>query len=242
MPGVVPLWLTTLFVVQVVVMAGLAVVAVNARRGVGAAVGVGLALGGWLAVIAWLAHVGAFEDFSRLPPRLLLALAPALLAIVWLCRAQAVGRLLDETPPGWLVYPQSFRIVMEIILWQLFVAGAAPAIMTFEGRNVDILVGLTAPLLAWLCFSRRVWTPSVAMWWNVAGVAILANVVIHAQLAAPTPFRVFHVEPPVTFIAYVPWIWLPGFLVPLAWALHALSMRQLRRSSAAGRVRYADAR
>jgi hypothetical protein len=56
-------------------------------------------------------------------------------------------------------------------------------------------------------------------------------VVVHAQLAAPTPFRVFRVEPPVTFIAYLPWIWLPAFLVPLAWGLHALSIRQLCRKS-----------
>jgi hypothetical protein len=59
------------------------------------------------------------------------------------------------------------------------------------------------------------------------------NVVVHAQLSTPSPFRVFITQPPVTFIAYVPWIWLPAFLVPLAWALHALSIRQLRRRAAA---------
>ena len=41
----------------------------------------------------------------------------------------------------------------------------------------------------------------------------------------------------MTFIAYVPWIWLPAFLVPLAWALHALSIRQLLRREAALRAR-----
>ena len=71
------------------------------------------------------------------------------------------------------------------------------------------------------------------MWWNVAGILILVNVVVHAQLSTPSPFRVFITPPPVTFIAYVPWIWLPAFLVPLAWALHALSIRQLRRRAAA---------
>ena len=62
----------------------------------------------------------------------------------------------------------------------------------------------------------------------MAGILILLNVVVHAQLSTPT-FRVFITQPPVTFIAYVPWIWLPAFLVPLAWALHALSIRQLLR-------------
>jgi hypothetical protein len=118
---------------------------------------------------------------------------------------------------------------MELILWQLFVAGSLPVIMTFEGRNVDILVGLTAPLVAWLCFGRRKWSPRVALWWNVAGILILLNVVLHAQLAAPTPYQRIVTSPPPTLIAELPWIWLPAFLVPLAWALHALSIRQLLR-------------
>jgi hypothetical protein len=35
-------------------------------------------------------------------------------------------------------------------------------------------------------------------------------------------------EPPTTFIGHVPYIWLPVFLVPLAWLLHLVSLRQLR--------------
>jgi hypothetical protein len=233
MPAPVPIWLTVVFVALVLGLATLVLVAVALRRGGGAAAVTSLALDGWLGVTAVLAAAGLFEDFSRIPPRLVFALAPPLLAILWLCRSAAVGRLLDEIPPGWLVYPQSFRIVMELILWELFVVGAIPAIMTFEGRNADILVGLTAPLIAWQCFARRAWSVRAAVWWNVAGILILLNVVVHAQLSAPTPFRVFMTQPPVTFIAYVPWIWLPAFLVPLAWALHALSIRQVLRRAAA---------
>ena len=230
MPAPVPDWLTLAFIALVLGMATLVPVAVALRRGGGAAAVTALAVDSWLGVTAVLAAAGLFEDFSRIPPRIVVALVPPLLAILWLCRSAAVGRLLDEVPPGWLVYPQAFRVVMELILWQLFLVGAIPAIMTFEGRNVDILVGLTAPLIAWRCFPRRA---RVAVWWNVAGILILLNVVVHAQLSAPTPFRVFMTRPPVTFIAYVPWIWLPAFLVPLAWALHALSIRQLLRRDAA---------
>jgi hypothetical protein len=229
MPGAVPPWLTALFVLLVLVMAVLVVAGVGALRGRGVALGTAAALGGWLALTATLAGAGAFADFSRLPPRLLIAIVPPLLTIVALCRSAAVGRLLDETSPGWLVHPQAFRIVMELILWRLYVAGAAPAVMTFEGRNVDIVVGLTAPVVGWLCFTRRAWPTRAAVWWNVAGILILLNVVVHAQLSAPTPYRRLVTEPPLTFIAYLPWIWLPVFLVPLAWSLHALSVRQLVR-------------
>ena len=229
MLGAVPAWLTALFVALVFVMAALVVAAVKARRGAGPALGAAAGLGGWLTVTALLARAGLFEDFSRVPPRILVVLLPALVAVAVLCRSAAVGRLLDEVPAGWLVYPQAFRVVMELILWRLFVVGAAPAIMTFEGRNVDILVGLSAPLVGWGFLTRRAWPARLAAWWNVAGILILLSVVVHAQLSAPTPFRVYLTEPPLTFIAYVPWIWLPAFLVPLAWGLHALSIRQLLR-------------
>src|SRR5206468_12767197 len=63
-----------------------------------------------------------------------------------------------------------------------------------------------------------------------AGIVILLNVVVHAQLSTPSPFRIFVTDPPVTFIGYWPYILLPGFLVPLAWLLHATSLIQLRRS------------
>jgi ABC-type multidrug transport system permease subunit len=83
-------------------------------------------------------------------------------------------------------------------------------------------------VVAYACFVRRAWPVRVARWWNWAGVLILLNVVVHAQLSAPTRFRLFDTDPPATFIGDLPFIWLPGFLVPLAWALHALSLRQLR--------------
>ena len=81
--------------------------------------------------------------------------------------------------------------------------------MTFTGRNVDILVGLTAPIVAYFCFVRRTWPARVAWWWNWAGVLVLLNVVVHAQLSAPTRFRVFATEPATTFIGDLPYIWLP---------------------------------
>jgi len=142
--------------------------------------------------------------------------------------AARVAPLLAALPPVWPVAAQAFRIPVEIVLWRLAVAGAIPELLSFHGRNVDILVGLTAPVVAYACFVRRAWPVGVARWWNWAGIVILLNVVVHAQLSAPTPWRIFETDPPATFIADWPYIWLPGFLVPLAWLLHAVSLRQLR--------------
>jgi hypothetical protein len=201
------------------------------RVGPGAVRGVrvaGVALVGWLALTGMLAERGFFEDFRSMPPRMLLGVGPALLALFALACSRRIGPLVAALPPAWPVAAQTFRIAVEIVLWQLALAGAIPELLSFHGRNVDILVGLTAPVVAYACFVRRAWPARVAVWWNWAGVVILLNVVVHAQLSAPTPWRIFETDPPATFIADWPYIWLPAFLVPVAWLLHAVSLRQLR--------------
>jgi hypothetical protein len=228
---------TAVGLVFIAIVVGMLVVVVcgaarAARRvGPGAVQGVriaGVALVGWLALTGVLAERGFFEDFQSMPPRMLLGIGLPLLTLLALTFSGRVAPLLAALPPAWPVAAQTFRIAVEIVLWQLAVAGAIPELLSFHGRNVDILVGLTAPVVAYACFVRRAWPARVAVWWNWAGIVILLNVVVHAQLSAPTPWRVFETDPPATFIADWPYIWLPAFLVPLAWLLHAVSLRQLR--------------
>jgi len=162
------------FIAQVLVLAGILVW----RR---ARIGVGLAI--WLGVLAVLAGQGYFLDFQSMPPRLTLAGLLPLVAGLLMLPTHGTRHFLAVTPPERLIYLQSFRIVMEIILWALAVQGRAPKLMTFEGRNIDILVGLTAIPIGWMVVERRAWPVWVAAAWNVVGILILANVVIHAQLA-----------------------------------------------------------
>jgi hypothetical protein len=208
------------FIAQVLVLAAILVW----RR---ARVGIGLAI--WLGVLAVLAGQGFFLDFDSMPPRLALAgLLPLIVGLLML-PTHGMRHFLAVTPPERLVYLQSFRILMEIILWALSVQGRAPRLITFEGRNVDILIGLTAIPIGWMVVERRAWPAWVASVWNAAGILILSNVVIQAQLALPTPFRAFFTEPSTAFLGTFPYIWLPGFLVPFALWLHAGSLVQLAR-------------
>jgi len=234
-----PGWVTALFILTVLVMGALVVAGVHrASRASGvrpsrAAVVTAVALGAWLGVTGLLAAVGFFEEWKSLPPRFVLVIVPPLLAIVALARSSAVIPLIAATPPGWLVGAQAFRIVVEVVLWALVVARAAPEIMTFTGtgRNFDVAVGITALIVpALLGRGDRPERRRLALWWNVAGILILVNTVLHAILATPTRFQLFLTSPPNTFIASFPYVWLPGFLVPLAWALHVLSIRQLARA------------
>jgi hypothetical protein len=183
----------------------------------------------WLALSAVAAATGLLANFEATPPHVAFVVLPALIAVLMIAFRPATGTVLDRVPGDGLIAFQFFRVAMEIILWQLARAGVIPASMTFEGRNYDILVGLTAPFIAWL-FARRLVSPGPVIFWNVFGIAVLANVVLIGFLSAPTRFRQFYEGPPNEMIAHFPFVWLVSFVVPLAFLGHLLSIRQLLRT------------
>jgi hypothetical protein len=181
----------------------------------------------WLLALGVLAAGGAFLRDGRMPAYFAgVGLLSSGASVAFVCSPAGTAPL-ARTSPAALVGWQSFRVVVEIVLWALAVQHRLSPLLTFEGRNLDILVGLTALPVAWLCFVRRAWPRGVAVVWNLAGIAILANIVVHALLSAPTPLQALRLEPPTTIIATLPYIWLPGFLVPLALSLHVASLRTL---------------
>lgn len=188
--------------------------------------GTTLALVGWAAVTGVLSLSGFLSDFSTFPPKLMIVLIVPLIVILWVVSTETVKGILKHTPPETIIRFQSFRIFVEILLWMLFVNSLAPIQMTFEGRNLDILSGITAPVVAFLVSRKRLSRP-LTIAWNIACLGLLLNIVITAILSLPTPFRVFMNEPSNTIVAKFPIIWLPGLLVPLAYGLHFLSLRQL---------------
>jgi len=59
----------------------------------------------------------------------------------------------------------------------------------------------------------------------VLGILALTNVVIRAVLTAPGPFNLIHAEVPNLMMGTFPFLFIPGFFVPLAVVLHALAIR-----------------
>src|SRR5260370_35876249 len=92
-------------------------------------------------LIAWVALLGLlsirvfFSDFCALPPRLIFALLPPLAVVLFFVRSGAGKKLLAQIQPQWLIYWQSFRILVEIVLWLLVRDGLVPVQLSFEGRN-----------------------------------------------------------------------------------------------------------
>lgn len=185
-----------------------------------------LAVSAWVVLVSFLAYEGYFADFSAFPPRMVIIFVP-FLTILSLTFTRTLTTILQHVPSAWLHYLQAFRVPVEVLLWMLFIQNLLPVQMTFEGRNFDILVGLTAPVVGYFCFSRRLWPRWVAVLWNITSLALLLNIVVISILSTPVPFRYFMNEPANTIVTTFPFILLPMVLVPVAYSLHFFSLRQL---------------
>jgi hypothetical protein len=182
-----------------------------------------LVLVGWTIFLILIAASGFTSRFDLFPANAGPVLIIPLVTILIVTFSGKMKHLLQFVPETTLINLQVFRVFVEVLLWLLFVQNLLPVQMTFEGRNFDILVGITAPLAAWL-FAGKKWA---LIGWNILGLCLLINIVTIALLSMPTQFRVFDNEPANTIVLNSPFILLPGMLVPLAYGLHFLSLRQV---------------
>lgn len=178
----------------------------------------------WLVLIGVLAKAQLLSDFTTFPPRFMIILVVPLITILWATLHRNTGEILRHVRPQHLLYLQSFRVFVEILLWMLFVDGLLPIQMTFEGYNFDILAGLAGPIAGFLFARTR--SRTLLIVYNIAGLCLLINIVTIAILSTPVPFRLFMNEPANTIVMQFPIVWLPGLLVPMAYTLHILSLRQ----------------
>ena len=230
----VPLRVDVLFFATVLGVFALLVLAVRAaaqRTGqaadlwtMRAATGAGL----WLVATGLAALSGELRSFS-------LSLLIALMILTGGAAFSRVGAALMATVgPVGLIGFQFFRVPAAMFLQGMYQAGQAPVQMTYEGLNLDIFTGLTAPAMAWLVWRGKV--GSYAIWaWNAFGLVLLAEAVVVAALSMPTEFRVFTNEPASTFVTYAPYVWLPTVLAPAALLGHLLVLRWLLASCSGSR-------
>ncbi len=181
----------------------------------------------WVVLISILAITGFFSDLSSLPPKPPLLILIALFALIGVSFFRSFTQLIKVVPPYWLVYAQSFRILVEFILWLSYTQHLLPKQMTFEGYNFDVVSGILALPVGYIMQRFGEKTKPIGIVYNVIGLLLLINILIIAVLSMPTPFRYFMNEPSNTIIGEFPFIFLPGVLVVLAIALHIFSLRQL---------------
>ena len=180
----------------------------------------------WAGFVTFWSLTGRMGNFAIFPLNMMPVLAIPLIAILAFTFSKAGAAILTCIPPEKIIRIQAFRFFVELLLWALFLENLAPVQMTFEGRNWDILSGITAPLIALLTTNNKISKTGLILW-NLFCLGLLVNILSIAILSMPTPVRVFMNEPNNIIVTQFPVSWLPGLLVPLAYGLHFISLRQL---------------
>lgn len=185
----------------------------------------------WLTYAGLLGYFGIVGDADLRPPGTAFLILPVFLFVFLVLARSPVGARIAGAFPLWLLIgAQVFRVPVELVLHQLWVYGLAPRMLTYEGANFDILIGLSAPLIAFASTRGR-FGRAFALLWTIAGLASLANVAVRALLTAPGAFNIIHAEVPNLAIGTFPYTYIPGFFAPLALILHVLALRALHQQS-----------
>lgn len=185
----------------------------------------------WILFQGTLGVGGFYLHTEAVPPRLMLfAFLPSLATIVLLF-IFARRNFIERLPLKILTWLHVIRIPVELVLLWLFQAGQVPQLMTFEGRNFDILSGITAPIVAWLAFRGSKSNRTLLLVWNLFALGLLFNILVNAVLSFPFPFQQFAFEQPNRGLLYFPFIWLPSIIVPIVLFSHLASLWILFRKS-----------
>jgi hypothetical protein len=183
----------------------------------------------WLALQIILSLNNVYSaNLNAFPPKIFLfGILPAFIMILLLFNTRKGTQFADSLPLKYLTYLHIIRIPVELVLYWLFVNKAVPELMTFAGRNFDILSGITAPIIAYFGITKGIINTKLVIVWNIICLMLLINIVVHAFLSAPTPLQQFAFDQPNIAIFYFPFSLLPTFIVPIVFIAHLISIRQL---------------
>ena len=181
----------------------------------------------WMTAQMALGLTNFYENESTIPSRFVLLIVPAIVLIVIIFATKTGKIFVNNLSIKELTLLHTIRIPVEIVLYYLFAAKAIPQVMTFDGRNFDIVAGMTAPIVFYWGFVKNKLSNTVLIIWNLVCLGLLANIVIIALLSAKTPFQQFAFEQPNIAVGYFPFNWLPSVVVPIVLFAHLATLKQL---------------
>lgn len=174
----------------------------------------------WIIFQTILGVGGFYQKTDALPPRIAVfgAFPPLFLIATFFVFFRK--SFIEKLPLATMTMLHVVRIPVEVVLYWLYVAGAVPQVMTFEGRNFDILSGILAPIVTLLAFRGGRINKWLLAGYNLFGLALLINIVTIAILSIPSPTQLMSFDQPNRAALFFPYIWLPVIVVPIVLFSH----------------------
>ena len=173
---------------------------------------------------------GLLQDFS-LPPRFAVFLiVPAFIFTGIFLYKNRNSEWIQNIPLHWLVFYQSFRILIETIFVYSVAAKVLHPTVTIEGYNYDMVFAYTALIVGFLVMRNYTKFKRLALYWNYLGIVVIAFIIFLFQESIYFPG--FFGEPILEFpmeATMYPYVLVAGFLMPSAVFMHVLSIIQIRK-------------
>lgn len=217
-------WTTALIIAHLVVITILSLLVYRCAAGRARWLGFTL-LYPWLAVTAFISAQGIIADMTSVlsPLGITLTVVTACglaLMLTW----SPLKHVIATLPLPWLMGIQLYRVFGAVFLFG-WLAGEVPTALGPLTAFNDVLVGLTAPLIA-LVFTRRR-TVRLARAWNIFGLLDFAYAVTVGVLAAPHALQLLALTPDSSALGLLPLSFIALWAVPLSVFLHTASLLRL---------------
>jgi hypothetical protein len=186
----------------------------------------------WLTSTSILALLGAYRPRAGIPGTAIALVVAVGLSTAAVRRVRSLTELLREpAAQPVLIWLQLWRLdglAVLVLWWQ----GLLPALFAVPAGVGDLLIGITAPIVAANLHRRR-----LAIAWNVAGLAVLVGAVALAIMTTQGSFGMFASDTSSTAMTLFPMAIVPTFLVTLSNALHLASLHFLLSNRGGGQQR-----
>src|SRR5688572_28411282 len=121
------------------------------------------------AIFGWLGAAIALGSSGSVLPTLLFALVlPVIAGITAIRRSSDLDAVLNAVPLPWLAGIQLYRVIGAVFL-ALYFGDLLPGEFALPAGAGDVVVGLAAPVVAWMFVKRAQGSGFTLLGWNLVG-------------------------------------------------------------------------
>ncbi|MHB1656018.1 MAG: hypothetical protein ACYCSZ_06625 [Burkholderiales bacterium] len=189
----------------------------------------GLTLWFVLVIILAVTEVLTYQHGVGAPGLGVAVILPIVILSVSVLRSPSLRRALQTIPLSMLIGVHAIR-VLGVTFLILYAAGRLPAPFAPVAGWGDIMVGLAAGPIAWLVYKHGAAMRLTVLVWNILGLLDLVAAIGLGAVSSPGPLQLIFTEPGSAIMTTLPWLLIPGFLVPLLASTHLAVFYRLNRS------------
>lgn len=175
--------------------------------------------------------LGEFEFYTNLamPPRLVYAgILPSFVLLAVFSFSKIGNQLCNYLPLHLPVIFQSFRILVELFIYLIYLLGWGPKEATMIGYNYEFYFGITALIMGYLMWKKKL-SGKILLVWNLIGLIMLGFIVGIFFTASIAWDTFWGKEAPMMSneMMKMPALSIATLYMPLAVWMHIFSIRQL---------------